>query len=199
MNWTRSEVIALAHNRCTICHGLGLRAGRNGKTPPCNCVFRAIFRACHNRFRSIAACPPRMTTARLEGSLRSHLRRGQTFGFRNEEYAADFLLVARRVLRERTLAWNVFRWYHLYGGDWKLVTRKLGLDRGAFFHEVYRVEQRLGRAFRELTPYSLFPLDEYFGGAVRGVRPAHPIFAVEAEAEQPAVARLRFPIRGAAA
>jgi hypothetical protein len=29
---------------------------------------------------------------------------------------------------------------------------------------VYRIEQRLGRVYRELEPYALFPLDEYFGG-----------------------------------
>jgi hypothetical protein len=41
------------------------------------------------------------------------------------------------------------------------------MDRGNFFHEVYRIEQRLGRVFRELQPYGLYPLDEYFGGATR--------------------------------
>jgi len=32
---------------------------------------------------------------------------------------------------------------------------------------VYRIEQALGRIFRELKPYGLFPLDEYFHGSVR--------------------------------
>ena len=41
------------------------------------------------------------------------------------------------------------------------------IDRGTFFHAVYRIEQKLGRVFRELQPYSLFPLDEYFRGAYR--------------------------------
>jgi hypothetical protein len=41
------------------------------------------------------------------------------------------------------------------------------MDRGNFFHAVYRIEQRLGRMFRELEPYSLFPLDEYFNGPSR--------------------------------
>jgi hypothetical protein len=31
------------------------------------------------------------------------------------------------------------------------------------------VEQRLGRVFRELEPYSLFPITEYFHGPVRSV------------------------------
>jgi hypothetical protein len=29
----------------------------------------------------------------------------------------------------------------------------------------------LGRVFRELEPYSLFPLDEYFGGTIRNALP----------------------------
>ena len=45
--------------------------------------------------------------------------------------------------------------------------RRLKLERGEFFHAVYRVQEKLGRVYRELKPYSLFPLDEYFGGTVR--------------------------------
>jgi len=42
------------------------------------------------------------------------------------------------------------------------------MDRGVFFHHIYRIQQKLGRVFRELTPYALYPLDEYFGGTTRG-------------------------------
>jgi hypothetical protein len=41
------------------------------------------------------------------------------------------------------------------------------IDRGIFFHSVYRIQQKFGRVFRGLEPYSLFPLDEYFRGSVR--------------------------------
>ena len=41
------------------------------------------------------------------------------------------------------------------------------MDRGSFFHQLYRIEQKLGRVYRELRPHALFPLDEYFGGTVR--------------------------------
>jgi hypothetical protein len=44
----------------------------------------------------------------------------------------------------------------------------LRLNRGEFFHMTYRVEQKLGRAFAETRPYSLFPLGEYFHSVVRG-------------------------------
>ena len=41
------------------------------------------------------------------------------------------------------------------------------MSRGNFFHAVYRIEQKLGRMFRELQPYPLFPLDDYFNGPSR--------------------------------
>jgi len=91
--------------------------------------------------------------------------RRMTWGFKDEEYCADFILVSRRTLDE--FEYKVFKYHFLLGADWKLCCRKLGLDRGNFFHCVYRIEQKLGRVFRELQPYGLWPLDEYFNGTVR--------------------------------
>ncbi len=85
-----------------------------------------------------------------------------TWGRKDEEYVADFCLVSRRALDE--LEYQVFRFHFLLGADWKLCTRRLNMDRGNFFHTVYRIEQKLGRVFRELEPYGLFPLNEYFQG-----------------------------------
>jgi len=82
---------------------------------------------------------------------------------KNEEYVADFCLVSRRNLSD--FEYQIFRLHFLLGADWKLCCRKLHMDRGNFYHAVYRIEQRLGRAFRELEPYPLFPLDEYFGSS----------------------------------
>lgn len=65
------------------------------------------------------------------------------------------------------LLFRVFRYYFLLGADWKLCCRQLGMDRGNFFHAVYRIEQKLGRVFAELDPYGLDPVDEYFGGPIR--------------------------------
>ncbi|MCS7043447.1 MAG: hypothetical protein N2036_05905 [Bryobacteraceae bacterium] len=81
---------------------------------------------------------------------------------KNEEYIADFYLVSRRHLTPEE--WEVFRYHFLLGADSRLCTRKLKIDRGQFFHMVYRIEAKLGRVFRELQPYSLYPLDEYFYG-----------------------------------
>jgi hypothetical protein len=84
---------------------------------------------------------------------------------KDEEYMADFILVTRRSLDETE--YRMFNYHYLLGADWKLCCRKLGMDRGDFFHEIYRIQRKLGRVYRELQPYALFPLDEYFGGSVR--------------------------------
>jgi hypothetical protein len=78
-----------------------------------------------------------------------------------EEFAADVHLTARRILTPRQ--WRLFRWHYLEKRTFRFCCPRLGLDRGRFFHECYRVEERLGRVFRELRPYALFPTREYFG------------------------------------
>jgi hypothetical protein len=84
---------------------------------------------------------------------------------KQEEYMADFCLVSRRVLDDEDH--RLFRYYFLLGADWQLCARQLKMDRGNFFHAIYRIERTLGRAFSEIRPYPLYPLDEYFGGTVR--------------------------------
>lgn len=88
------------------------------------------------------------------------------WGRKDEEYIADFCLVSERSLTE--FEYRVFKFHFLLGAEWRLCTRRLGIDRGTFFHAVYRIEQKLGRVFRELEPYCLFPLDEYFHGSNLG-------------------------------
>ena len=163
MDWTRSETLALALHRCTQCHGSGLRLARRGSLAPCNCVLRSIFRICYNRFIKCATQEKHLSRISLEPH--AGRKRPSTWGRKDEEYIADFGLVARRALTEHEH--RLFRYHFLLGADWKLCARKLGIDRGNFFHSVYRIEQKLGRMFREVEPYALFPLDEYFNGPSR--------------------------------
>ncbi len=130
---------------------------------PCNCVLRGIFRACYNRFRHCIEKEKHMTQARIQ--IIGATERRQVWGRRDEEYIADFCLVSRRYLDD--VEYQLFRFHFLLGADWKLCCRRLKIDRGTFFHSIYRIQQKLGRVFRELEPYALFPLDEYFGGSVR--------------------------------
>ncbi len=166
--WTRSDTLALASNRCTSCHGLGLVFGKRGKSNPCNCVLRAIFRACYARFRHCVEKEKYMSKVSLQFTRGTDRR--LTWGRKDEEYVADFILVSRRSLTPTE--YRVFRYHFLLGADWKLCSRKFGLSRGNFFHMVYRIMHKLGRVFRELEPYGLYPLNEYFSTTVRGVKPA---------------------------
>jgi hypothetical protein len=109
-----------------------------------------------------------MTQARLE--MVSGKERREIWGRKDEEFIADFCLVSKRVLEEDEH--KVFRLHYLLSADWRLCCARLKMDKGVFFHSIYRIEQKLGRVFRELQPYPLFPLDEYFGGSVRGALPA---------------------------
>jgi hypothetical protein len=163
MDWTRSETLALAMHNCSQCHGSGLRLIKKGAASPCNCVLRAIFRICWDRF--IRCVTQEKHLSRVSVEPHAGRSRPSTWGRKDEEYIADFCLVAHRTLDD--FENRLFRYHFLLGADWRLCTRRLGMDRGNFFHAVYRIEQKLGRVFRELEPYALFPLDEYFHGPAR--------------------------------
>ena len=191
--WNRSEVIALARETCTHCLGYGMRELHySGEPSPCSCVLRSVFRSCYKRFRYLVEQEKHISQARLEHSNGKDQR--LSWGRRQEEFVADFCIVAKRVLSPDEH--KLFRFHYLLGADWKLCSRQLNMNRGQFFHEVYRIQEKLGRVFRELRPYSLFPLDEYFGGAVRGATPTRTPTAIE----MPVLKRRRLdpPIRKAA-
>lgn len=166
MEWSRSETLALATSSCAICHGLGmpLEGRRKG---PCHCVLREIFRACYARFRHCVTKEKYMTRVTL--SYTRGRDRALSWGRKDEEYIADFTLISRRTLTE--YEYTIFKYHFLLGADWKLCCRRLNLDRGNFFHFVYRIQHKLGRVFRELEPYGLYPLDEYFSTAIRYTEP----------------------------
>ena len=163
MNWNRSNAIGMARTACKFCQGNGTRFVRTDKEVPCHCVFRGVFRACLNRFRQCVITAGQASTVSLE---RCEGRGGhRVYSRKREEFMADFSLIAKRTLGE--FEYRIFRYHFLLGADWRLCTRQMRLDRGSFFHTVYRIEQRLGRAFAETRPYSLYPLDEYFGGTIQ--------------------------------
>lgn len=161
MEWTRSETLALAVPNCAYCFGTGMRSMKRGVPQACNCVYRSIFRACYARFRHCATKEKYLSKVSLEYTSRGGHR---TWGRKDEEYVADFTLVSRKALSPEE--YRLFTFHFLLGADWRLCCRRLQMDRGNFFHAVYRIEQKLGKVYRELQPYALFPLDEYFHGTV---------------------------------
>ncbi len=128
----------LAWERCRRCGGAGRSLARS---IVCGCVLRRIFRLCLDRY--IGA-----------GVLRQADRL----------YCADFDLSAKYTLTPRER--QAFIAYFEAGEDWRLSSARLGLNRGDWWHWVYQVEQRLGRALWERE---IFPLHEYF--TVTGRRP----------------------------
>jgi hypothetical protein len=119
--------------------------------------------------------------------------RPRSWGRKDEEYIADFTLVTKRTLSE--FEYRLFRYHFILGADWKLCARRLGIDRGNFYHAVYRIEEALGRVFRELEPYALFPLDEYFHGPSRLQSRQSRRAAIS---NRPVPAHLKFPPIGRA-
>ena len=163
MEWNRSNAIGLALASCTQCAGHGMREIQSNMEIPCSCVFRAIFRACYRRFRECASpgvFPGAVSLDHLEGPIGKRI-----YGLKREEYMADFCLVAKRVLDEEE--YRIFRFHHLLGADYRLCCRQLKLERSVFFRIVHRLERKLGRAFREIEPYPLFPLSDYFTGPAK--------------------------------
>ena len=157
MEWNRSETLALASAKCKYCKGSGLLRHDDGPDQPCNCVLRVIFRGCFRRFIECAC------TVSLEIAVTQEA--GAGWSRKNEEYLADFELIMRRVLTEGEQ--KIFRYHYLLGADSVLCCRKMGMQKGVFFHNVYRIQHKLGRAFREVEPYALFPTDEYFTPMMR--------------------------------
>jgi hypothetical protein len=98
MEWTRSETLAQAAPGCNTCLGLGLRIGRHETTHPCNCVLRAIFRACFEHFRDCVSRERYISKVTLD-PLPGKDRRG-AWGRKSEEFSADFCLVSKRTLTE---------------------------------------------------------------------------------------------------
>jgi hypothetical protein len=162
MEWNRSETLGLSSSNCSRCEGTGL-VEVDGKADACNCVLRAIFRACYSRFVECAATSTEGSRCSLENAAYQELP--GVFSRKNEEFVADFLLIARRTLN--TEEYKLFRYRYILGADWRLCARKLELGKGQFHHILYRVQQKLGRVFRELQPYALFPLDDYFSPGMR--------------------------------
>jgi hypothetical protein len=164
MQWTQSNMLALASQKCMQCHGLGLRGVCFEN--PCDCVLRAIFRICYERFVQYAASKRHLSRVSME--IHSGPERRGTLGHKEEEYMADLVLSARRELSEQE--YKIFRFRFILGGDWKLCARKTGMDKGTFFNHVYSIQRKLGRAFAEMEPYPLFPLSEYFSTSYRHER-----------------------------
>ena len=147
MQWNRKELSVLASSNCAICDGSGVRRERHGEPIPCGCSLRSIFRACHARFRDCVMRGKHKGPANFDRAPGARGYKG-TWGRKEEEFTADFVIVARRNLD----AWQyqLFRFQYLLGADANLVRKRLGLQRGAYFHAMYPTKEYF--SFRSRTP-----------------------------------------------
>ena len=163
-NWSEFEERTLAWQKladagCRRCLGWGLRFVPRRGHPVCDCVWRAIFRRALSSYWRLdtSLCPVKRVT-----------KRGVAYSFPAQEYRADFELICRKLFAKNLMQWHVVRLHFLSQVPWKPCvaalesTLKRRVDRGEFFHEVYRVEARCGRALFQVRPYPLYPIDEYF-------------------------------------
>src|SRR5258708_1237090 len=135
MEWNRTDTLSIPDHRCSLCHGLGLRGGRLDVTQPCNCALRSIFRVCYQKFQACATKEKSLSRVTLDDTG-PHTRRA-VWGRKDEEYVADFMIVAKRVLNRAEH--KLFRIHYLLGADWRLCCKRLNVEKGVFFHAVYRV------------------------------------------------------------
>jgi hypothetical protein len=101
-------------------------------------VLRSIFRICLAKFRSVAP------------------------GYRNYEYAADFLSCARRSLASADHRLFVSR--YILEASLEQINVQLGRprDERSTHRDFYRIEHALAHAFCSQQPYALFPIEDYF-------------------------------------
>ncbi|MBX9601244.1 MAG: hypothetical protein K2X35_09575 [Bryobacteraceae bacterium] len=152
------SALALAKPDCVKCMGRGVRVSA-APMAYCGCVYRCVFRMCVGKYRELQSSEKWVSQVCLDGQRRTRKKWG--WGRPHEEFCADLYLISRRRLSK--WEWRLFEQFHLGEATWRQLCGSLNVDRGKFFHAVYRVEERLGRAYWETKPYSLYPISEYFG------------------------------------
>lgn len=159
---------------CSHCHGFGAVRKRGQGQVICGCALRAIFRQAYSLYCSASRTMAKGAPLTMEKTAAGPIVRG----YKHAEYRADFVFVAQQTLDD--FHYRVFKLRFVAALEWKeclpllarhvKIMRSAGayeapkVDRGNFWHAVYRVEELLGRAYCEVAPYPLFPPSEYFGG-----------------------------------
>ena len=92
--------------------------------------------------------------------------------FKRAEFSADFVMTARRALASRPIELAVFEFHFLAGEEWKVAVPHVNshlrlarpLNRGSFFHAVYRAQEMVARNILTTAPYRRYPTRAYFAG-----------------------------------
>lgn len=152
--WARA--LPLARSGCGVCRGTGRRV-----ESVCQCVLRSIFRACFEKYHNLQVMTGAIGAPSYDRQKSTGLKR--MWGIKRNEFIADFEIIARRALSADEH--KLFTMYFLQNLKWEQCAGPLGVDRGNFFHGVYRIEAKVGRAFFETKPYGIYPIDEYMSNS----------------------------------
>lgn len=160
--WSRGMCLALSKSSCSYCHGLGFALTYSRYYSPCKCVMRRVFRLCLFKYREVSNSYDSMHQVRYDLVPAKNTGNRAMYSRPKQEFVADFEIIAKRIFAASSKEYQVFQLYFLAGQDWKVCTRVVGINRGKFFHMVYKVEECLGRAYFEVRPYPLYPTADYF-------------------------------------
>jgi hypothetical protein len=157
--------MALSLEGCARCHSPGVYLKDRAKVEtPCPCTDRGVFRAVLAAYKHYSISIGLSIRTNLSQFSTQHSRQGRRAdGRRVEEWCADVWLTSKRNLTPHQ--WQILRRHHIRGEDWT----RFGISKGQLFHEKYCLEQKLGRVFRELQPFALYPIQEYFSDSTRSL------------------------------
>lgn len=166
--WNTSLTLAVSSEECPLCEGNGMRWIRSrypgrGRWRPCRCALLGVFRCCYERWLQIESGDQ---ISQVQYGIRADTAAYAGYSMPDLEYSADFVLLAKRHLTNATER-AIFQLHFMEERDWRDCCRRLDMERGAFYHAVYRIEQRMGRVYAETQPYPLFPMENYFAGVRR--------------------------------
>lgn len=153
---THAIALAAARMRCAVCMGRGVR--ETGLR--CSCAERHAWRAVIDAWQY-----------RLYRANRCIRTGAHTYSMPAAEYGAEIWLAARHailgyappalpaVIRHAEELWLVLRLAYA-GMDHRSGMKRTGLDRGTWFHRLYRAEALAGGA---CIDSGLYPAHQYFG------------------------------------
>lgn len=137
-----SILLTVADECCVYCGGLGTVTNVR-RTRACRCVWRAIYRAVRGLCSRIDAYPAGRCLHAVHGFSRP-----------GEEFLSDAALCRKVLTTHLARVDSLMRRLH-----WRDACRAMGCDGGAWWHNVYRVQEALGRAYYQR---GLYPFHTYF-------------------------------------
>ena len=141
----------------------------------CACVLRRVFRACLTSYRHCQASMGSAGAVQLERVGHAQGRCAIVASFKRAEYAADFILLARRALVDRPTRAGGLRGVprgrpRMAGGraarQPQTPPAAPAGSRIVSSTPSIALEMLIGTAIVDTRPYSLFPPDDYFSGFI---------------------------------